>query len=378
MANLMDYLDWRGDVPLSSCPFNEVDNLILSEVAYVDFGGIVPNPEAGGSIPLFEASKRFFERHTQEQLDAEISITKKSITVLKKAAACPRFQFIRLSCYVDQIDLDGQKQFSALHMGLDDGTTYIAFRGTDNTMVGWKEDFNMTFRETVPSQLEAQNYLDKTISFRERKLRVGGHSKGGNLAVFASVRCRPSIARRIIEVYNNDGPGFSGEILHSEEYHRMLPRIRTIVPQSSVVGMLLEHEEEYVVVKSSTIGLMQHDALTWEVLGPSFVTAENVTKESKLLDLTLKTWLGKMTPTERERYIDTLYELLVSSDIKEVKDLASFKKTGALLKAVGDLDRADKEMLLKTLGLLLSASTKVLKEREHLAGEGQTRLLRRS
>ena len=251
MSNILDYLDWRGDICITASPFNKVDNLLLSELSYVNFDGILPGIEEDIWMTVKEAEQIFFSKYNKKEIYEERSFMAKAPLVLEKMAKAKRFQDMKLSCYVNQIDEEEEKQFSALVAECQDNTYFVAFRGTDDTLVGWKEDFNMSYILAVPSQLEAVSYLEKVAEKVRGKLRLGGHSKGGNLAVYAAVQCKEEIQERIIEIYNNDGPGFSKEMLISEPYNRVRERIWTIVPQTSVVGMLLEHEEEYLVTKSS-------------------------------------------------------------------------------------------------------------------------------
>lgn len=224
MANIMDYLDWRGDLAIAVDGFCEVDNLLLAQLVYVDFEGIVPAPEAGGYITLEDASETFWSSHDEEEILQKVSMTKSAPFVLKKMAQTRRFAGVRLSHYINDISDEEQSQFSAMCVELEDGSLYVSYSGTDNTIVGWRENFNMGFLAETPGQLKAVAYLNGVCSdFTGTDIRVGGHSKGGNLAVYASVKCRSSIQKRIVGIYSNDGPGFWRELVEGEAYQRMLP-----------------------------------------------------------------------------------------------------------------------------------------------------------
>jgi len=363
MANMMDYLDWRGDLTLAQSPFNEVDNLVLSQLAYVNFDYIVPPATSAESLPLREASESYFSKYREEDLSMAGYLIRVSAMLLKKMASCRRFADAKLSRFANVIDLDQTKQFAAMHVLLEDGTVYIAYRGTDNTIVGWKENFNMSFTTPVPAQYEAVRYLEDTAGETGAPLRIGGHSKGGNLAVYAAVKCSPGIQSRILEVYNNDGPGFDASMTDSPEYRAMLPRVRTIVPQSSIVGMLLEHEEEYTVVQSNQKRFMQHDAMSWEVLGPRFIHVDNVTKESRLLNVALKSWLDGMDRTQREQFVDAMFYIFEATNVKHFRDLSQSKwrKVSEIIKALNQSPE-NKEVLTKTLRLLFREGTRVFLE----------------
>lgn len=363
MPNMMDYLDWRGDLTLDQSGFNEVDNLVLAQLSYVDFDGIVPGLESNESLSVKEAADLFFTGHDEKEILASSSLTKMCCFVMKKMAQTERFKNLRLSQYVNRIDVEHLEQFSAINIHLDDNQVYVAYRGTDDSIVGWKEDFNMSFMAPVPAQMDAVRYLEETCGDLKGTVRVGGHSKGGNLAVYASVKCHPSIKEKITEVYNNDGPGFDKAMIASLEYQQMRCRIKTIVPQSSIVGMLLEHEEEYVIVKSSQTGIMQHDALTWEVLGRRFVYVDNLSKRSRILDATLKAWVNQMDEKQREKFVESLFCILDAANVKNIGDLShdKWKKMSEIMKVFRSLTPENKEVLAKTIKLLFKESNRVLR-----------------
>lgn len=363
MGNIMDYLDWRGDIKLDHSPFNEVDNLILSQLVYINFDYIVPARWSDAAITVKEAAERYFILYSEEQIQQFSYLIRISIPLLRKLAQCPRFASAKLCKFESIIDLDRTKQFAAMHIELEDGTTFIAYRGTDNSIVGWKENFNMTVSMPVAAQYEALRYLEDTVEQGEVQLRLGGHSKGGNLAIYAAVKCASDIKQRIIEVYNNDGPGFDSQMIKSEAYQQMRQRIRTIVPQMSIVGQLLEHEVEYTVVQSHMSLLMQHETFSWEVLGNSFVKEETLGKKSELLDITLKSWLGQLDKTERQQFVSALFHVFEVGDIRTFEDLgrAKWKQINEMIRALNQ-SQEYKIVLIKTLKLLLKEARKVIIE----------------
>lgn len=364
MANMMDYLDWRGDLTLDAAEFNEVDNLILAQLVYVDFDGIVPGPECREEIYLKEASDLFWKRHTKEEILSRVSMTKTAPFLLRKMADTKRFRGARLSRYVNDISDEEQSQFSVVCVRLSDQSLYVAFSGTDSTIVGWRENFNMGFLAATPGQRKAAEYLNRAAGEEQAAIRVGGHSKGGNLAVYASVKCMPEIRERIVRVYSNDGPGFNREMIESEEYRQMLPKISTILPESSIVGMLLEHHENFEVVKSSHNGIQQHDAMSWEVMGPSFLYVDQVAAESVLLDETMKKWLYQLNHEEREQIVDTVFSMLEEADIRTVDDFynSKWKKVQELMKAKSKLPAETQKLFSKALKLLWSSGNSTIKQ----------------
>ncbi len=366
MADLFDYLDWRGDLTLAQAPFNEVDNLILAELSFVDFGGIVPGPESGADLRLAEAAEQFFARvHTDKSLDMGVLVPDTIPLLLRKMADSRRFRDMRLSCYVDCLDTTRAMQFSALTIATGDGLYYIAFRGTDDTLAGWQEDFHMACMEEVPAQRMAVEYT-KAVARRypRRRLRIGGHSKGGNLAVYAAVFVPLQVQRRIQTVWSNDGPGFHRQVLDSTEYARIAERVVSIVPKSSVVGMLLEHDEDYIVVDSREQGLLQHDGFSWSVLGDHFIRLSDVTPQSRRNDRALKEWVRSMPLEQRERFVEGLFQVLSASGAVTLTDLKeeSLKAAGAMIRAMKDMEKDTRDAVLYAVKVLIRSNAKVLRE----------------
>ncbi|WP_418725505.1 Mbeg1-like protein [Dysosmobacter sp.] len=360
MANLLDYLDWRGDLTLAQAPFNEVDNLILAEVSFVDFGGIVPPPGMGESVPLRTAAEAFFARFSQgEKIDMGVLVPDAIPEMLRKMAESRRFGDMGLNCFVDWLDAERGEQFAALAVETGDGRVYLSFRGTDDTLAGWKEDFDLSWLPEVPAQKKAAQYTAEVArQYPRRRLLLGGHSKGGNLAVYAGVYCPAAVQRRIDTVWSNDGPGFRDDFLDLPQHRRLGDRIVSIVPKSSVVGMLLEHEEDYTVVDSDQLGFLQHDGFSWQVMGDHFLTLRQVTRQAHLSDLELRAWVRTMTPEQRGKFVEAMFTVLSASGAATLTDLKadSFKAVGAMVRAMKDLDKETRDGLLKFMGLLFRSN----------------------
>ena len=358
MASILDYLDWRGDITFAERPFNEVDNLLLAELSYLDFGGIVP-ADFAAAVPLSDAVAAFTKR--TPHADMGVLVPDKIPGLAQKMAASARFRDVLLSGYVCKLDEQTETQFAALCAALPDGTVYAAFRGTDDTIVGWKEDFNMGFLPIVPAQREAADYLRAAAAaFPSQKLRAGGHSKGGNLAVYAAVWCGESVQDQLLAVYNNDGPGFHTSLLDRPEHQRIANRIQTILPESSVVGMLLEHEESYQVVRSNQVGLMQHDGFSWQVLGTQFVHLSGLTEGGRIVDSALRDFVRGLDQEQRIRFVDALFEVLTCTNAETLTDLkdGGFRTAYSMLKTVRSLDPDTRQALSGTLGLLVRSGAK--------------------
>lgn len=353
MANLFDYLHWRGDLTFEQVPFNDIDSLILSRLSYLPFDHIVPE-SFQESITIAQANELFF---ASEEAPSQV-ILQEDIPLLEQVSASERFGQLKLSGYVNQVDLEKEKQFAAVVIQINPKCYYVSYRGTDLTIVGWKEDFNMSFTTPVPAQEEAVRYLEQVGSTLKGNFIIGGHSKGGNLAVYAAAFCSKKLQERILAVYNNDGPGFDSFVLKTEGYQNIREKIKTFVPQSSVVGMLLQHEEEYFVIHSTQLGLMQHDLYSWQVVRDQFVYLDTVTDGSKFIDQTLKTWVASLEPEQREQFVDALFSIFEQTKATSLKELTDNWYTNAkvMLKSLRNMDESMRQIISETLHLLLKSA----------------------
>jgi len=270
-----------------------------------------------------------------------------------------------MNYYIDEIDVKEEKQFSAVTFILDEENAYIAYRGTDFNFVSWKEDFNMAFLSEIPSQAQAVKYLEKVARKLHGNLIVGGHSKGGNLAVYAAMMCKPSVQKRILKVYSHDGPGFKENILNSKQFQKIKDRVSKTVPQSSIVGMLLENQEEYSIVKSNRLGIMQHDPFSWEIKEDNFHFLNYVSSTSQSMNRALHDWLSELSDYDRERFVDALYEIIKASNKTSISDFQKIKlkDISAMFRAPSNMDSSTREFLLQTLKSLIALSVSNIKPR---------------
>lgn len=344
MANILDYMEWRGDIPITGAKFNEIDNLILARLSYFPFDELIGDKEV---ITVKEAYQRFCDRNIEE---ARI-LQKEDLDLFPVMANSVRFGDLRLKDFINKIDRKQEKQFSAITIFLPDDTIYVAYRGTDNTLIGWKEDLNMSFQDNVPSQIDAIEYLNKAGKEWTKEIRVGGHSKGGNLAIFAASFCQEKIQNRIVQIYNNDGPGVVDKVLQNKSYQQVLPRISTYVPQTSIIGRLLNHEERYIVIKSTQTGIMQHDLYSWQLMGNHFICLDDLTNGSQFVDKTIKDWLEEVSPEERGKVIDIIFEIIDTTDAKTLSQLGAkwFENARIILKTYKNVDEKSKQMISQTL-----------------------------
>jgi hypothetical protein len=262
---------------------------------------------------------------------------------------------VELTFFRDLLIPQEEIQFAALTFLLPDGTAFLAFRGTDYSLVGWKEDFNMSFADSIPAQREALRYTREFADSYPLLLRLGGHSKGGNVAVYAAAKIEEAVQARILAVYNNDGPGFTDCLMGDPGYMAMVPKIHTYIPQSSIIGMLLEHEEPYTVVKSSLFSLLQHECYSWEINGGDFVHVDEITDHSRFIDRTLKHYLAANSKAARSAFVDEVFGLLGAGGADQLFELLHPKQIGAIIKTLGS-DEKKRTLLLEEFRELLQSA----------------------
>ena len=340
MPNVFDYLEWRGDLTLAESQINEVDSLILCLLSYVDLDGIVPSDPRQGRITIrAAAAEYFFTRDTTPTRPLGLIVPADTLTLFRRMAKYPRYRDLELTGYVNEVSEERGMQFSALTVRLPGERVFAAFRGTDDTIVGWREDFDLCHMDEVPSQRMAAEYLNRLDLTPDTTLYVGGHSKGGNLAVWGAVHAAEEVRRRMAVVYSHDGPGFSEGTVASEAYRALSDRIKVYLPDDSLVGLLLEHDEGYTIVRSSRRGLFQHDGLSWEVLGGRFLRADALSPRGIHTDTVIRDHIKAMTLSERRELVEIIFSLLESTGAKTLSELhASPGRTAlAMIKAYREL-----------------------------------------
>lgn len=345
MANLFDYLKWRNDVPLSTDAFGEVDNLVLAEIAYTDFGGIVPTDS--GKISISDARNTFFEKNDRKKIMSRTSFTAKVPFLMDEMVLGARFEKVQLSNYINEINRDKDAQFSAVTVHLDDGTIYLSFRGTDGTVVGWKEDFNLSYIAETEGQRKAVEYLNNVASIFQKPLRIGGHSKGGNFAVYAAAFCDDSIKPRILQIYSNDAPGFRYEVTNSEAYKSVLPKIISIIPDTSVIGLLLSNYAEHRIVKSDASGIFQHDGFSWQIEKNRFIRA-SLSDMAIFIEKTLGSWLGGMDDETRKSMTSSVFYLFEATGMDKFSSMSEqkWKSMEAIFSSIHGLPKEKRRELL--------------------------------
>ncbi len=315
MENIIDYVKHWGEYSLMEVPFNEVDSLVLCQLVYLHYGNFVPGLDKRNAPVSIQSIYAHPDRDTI--LD-DYWYRENNKELFSAVAESKRFGSLKMNYYVDIINEQEQAQFSAMTYVLEDKNTYIAYRGTDATIVGWKEDLNLAFSKPLHSQHLAAEYMDRVAGYIAGCFYTGGHSKGGNLAVYAAMNCSPRTREKLIKIFNNDGPGFRPEIKAQGKYEEITDRMVKFVPRSSLVGTLLEDEEDFVVVESKGVGLLQHNAYSWKIENGAFIRARNMADGKIMRDAALNEWILSLTEEEIHAFVDTLYEVVTASEASDV------------------------------------------------------------
>ena len=344
MSTIFDYLKEVTYDSIYDRPFKELDVLALTELTYLPFGHIVPQGDTTGIPVRLSDAMELIDRTT------DFIVSNQHLQLVDELTTSKRFKNIKLLNYVNEYDPDVQKQFAAMTYRLTMDVYLVVFRGTDDTLIGWKEDFHMTYMDHVPAQRRAASYLQNVMKeFPKGRFLVAGHSKGGNLATYACSYLPDSLFERVDAIYSYDAPGLNKAIIETEGYQRTSPNIRRFVPQGSIVGMMLEVPEPTTIVKSRAFGgFAQHDAFTWEIKDYSFVTVSETSPDSQQTDLTLKQWVRETSAEERKKFFDTFFGIFLDAGITSINDLTDLKqlaKAKEILQNAQDLDPTEREML---------------------------------
>lgn len=361
MDTILDYLDWRGDIPFDTDGLNEVDSLIFSTLAYLKLHHNVSS-EPGKGLSLRELAPLY---KTLKRTDSAFVSDKSSVLLpqlLHRCATVSRYREVLVSGHLSRLDPQADLQFSATVFSIGKTLHYIAFRGTDDSIVGWKEDFQMSFMEAVEAQRTALAYLEEILPKLKGDILLGGHSKGGNLAVYGGTQVDPKLRKRILGIFTNDGPGFLEQVLESEGYRAMEGKIHSLVPKSSVVGMLLSHPEQYRIVNSREVGLLQHDPFSWEVRGNRFVYAQHLSLGSRGLRDALQVWMARQRVEDREAFVSALFDLVQSTGALRLGDI-NLKSLETMVRVYKDMDEETQGLLKRTVSSILDESRKALGKR---------------
>lgn len=371
MNTILDYLYWRKDLSFNERAFNEIDALLLAELSYVEWDGIVQNK----AIALEEACISFFQKHNDEDLSKSYAYASKIPMLIKAMQHTRRYQFVKMKNYETVFDMDKEIQYAAITYVLDDGTLFVAYRGTDSTMIGWKEDMKMMYQDEVPSHQLAANYLKRVFEdvqptssffgFRRKKLYpklyVAGHSKGGNLAMYAAISAK-EIQPHITKIYNFDGPGFKDSFYEHYDISTIVDKMITYLPQSSIIGRLLTHKENSIILKAYEQGLSQHDPFNWEVEIDGFVRCKSFSKESDETKKYIEEMLLTKSDEQKKAFIDMIFTLFDKLQINSVSDLSEIglKQGFSGIKELSTMGSEDRRFIIEVMRFLWMQTKAIL------------------
>ncbi len=371
MANIHEYLRWRGDVTFDERPFNDADNLVLSAFVYLDFTGIIPTEEQGGSIPLCVACRALLLKSGGDVGPFVRSLAKVDTSFVRLIGNSRRFGNAQLSAYADKVSQDRTMQFAAMQISLPHVGTYIAYRGTDTTIVGWRENLMLSFTITS-AQEEAVRYLVRFLALEHdaqtqglgATVFVGGHSKGGNLAEYAAAFCPEHLRGRITRVYSNDGPGMAPEVVSKTPREILGDRLHIIVPSYSVIGMIFARKNERrSYVASPAMRIEQHDITTWQVVYSGIEEVQELQPECIPINDTIASWARDTPLADRERITNDVFDALQAGGAKTFEDIVSSPdQVQQVLRALNSLDERTRELVLDLVQRTIDSSVGAVKQ----------------
>lgn len=352
--DILDYIKWRGDISFDQCALNEVDILIFTQLAYLDFNLLI-SEDYDKKISLKELSDMFFFSINSNKT-LGILINPKIKDLLLECAKSKRFSNVLVSAYISKFSKEQEYQFASLTFTIKKPKiTIVTFRGTDDTLIGWKEDFNMLYKDSVPSQIFAKEYFEYISKETYNDIILCGHSKGGNLAIYASLFCSDKCKKDIAGVYNYDGPGFNEDVLQNALLIKNKPCIKTFLPQDSIIGLLLEQYSDLITIKSNEKnGLMQHDAFSWNVNPTTFEILDSTNKRSIVIDHTITKFLKNVSKDKRKDFVNALFEIFDISGALTLTEAVKITKENPIhiIKNYSNIDHETKNIIFKMFGLL--------------------------
>lgn len=320
-GNVLEYVRWRGDLSFEQDKFNAVDALVLAEIIYNKIENLFPD-DFNYSLTLEEIVERFMNsKDFTERSNLGYLINPENLNLLFVCAKSKRFGKLHVCGVKSILNEENCEQFAAACF-LFGKNVAIVLRGTDDYIISWKEDFNISYMNPIPAQKDALEYVNNAGEFFKRKrIYVTGHSKGGNLALYSGVKANLNVKRRIKGIYNLDGPGFSKDFFNSLEYKLVQNKVVTVFPEHDIVGMFFKHGKDYQIIKSCGKGIRQHDGMTWQILGKEFTPGEDFTSESKFFYKSFNEWADKLSDEDKKILSDSLFDVFLASDYKTVLEL---------------------------------------------------------
>lgn len=358
--NIINYINKYGDKTFEEKSLNEIDKLIFSQLSYVKYNGIV-SPNSHNKKTIEQVGYEFFINITKKEILNNILAIRTAINILNRVRVTNRYKNLLMYNYI--YIGDDTKQFSAVCIEINSKLIYVSFEGTDHLMSGWEEDFKIAYKFPVPAHKQAIRYLNKNFLFRDCKIIVGGHSKGGNLALVSSMYALPIVKNKIIEIYSYDGPGLRKKQINSKRYKEIKNKYTHVIPNNSVVGLLFWHDNDHKVIKSNRFLIMAHNVLSWQIDGDKFIEAE-LSSFSKLIDEAITTWLNKYSDVERKQFVEYIFKIFQNNNITSlIQIMDNYKLIIDLLKEAGNIDSTVKDMTKELINILVECNKNYIKSK---------------
>ena len=365
MGNLITYVQQYEAQTFQEKSVTDIDILVLTEIAYLPFDEIVFSSfEEKAVISLNQLGKEFETIKEKEHKNNPFMITKERIQLLDVVSKSQRYKDIKVFGFMNDIDDEQTKQFAAVCYQWEEESRWIIFRGTDESLTGWKEDFMMTYSDLIPAQIDAIEYLRKQAELFSGSLNISGHSKGGNLSLYASAMQEEDIQHRIQQIYCWDAPGVHRSILNTEGYQRVVSKAKRYIPQDSIVGLMLESQVPYHIIESQGSGISQHSALMWNIEDDHFVELTELTRNSQLTDQTFKQWTEVVSDEDLKLFFDTFFELIFEMGVETVNDVYyNFRMyMRQFFEKAYQMDTEKREILLRVGRLLFQIRYEIWKD----------------
>lgn len=354
-TNCFDYLKWRGDLTFEVSPLNCIDVLIFSQLGYLNFDGLLTDSFRFQET-LYTLNQKFISSaNYDERKNMGVLINRDIPLLFDIVSKSNRFALVKVCGYVSVLDFENEIQFSATTFCYAQKKYITIFRGTDDSIVGFKEDFKLAYLDVIPSQTLALNYFKQAEKELKGDFIIAGHSKGANQAMFVAVNVDKKTQNKISAVYNLDGPGFSEEFYQRESFKNIQDRLYSFYPYFSVVGMIFNHPVNYQIVKSSENAIMQHDPISWQLVGTSFVTEEDFSKESKFFYVSINEWTKNLSLSDKQKFVTTLFEIIESSGAKFNSDIDENKLESytKMVVSFAKLDSSTRSQIFKFISNLV-------------------------
>ena len=362
MSNLIDYVIWRGDLSFSVNKFNAVDNFVLCMITYIDYDKIFTNYNPRIKFNMAVAAREFCKTTSDDNVHLGVLMPSKNIRkIFELMGRSKRFSTVEISDFVNEIDYGKEMQFCAVTYHITDNEMFICFRGTDDTLVGWKEDCRLSYLNRIPAQERAVEYLETVArKYPDKKIYVGGHSKGGNLAKYSSINCDDIIKDRIDYIFNNDGPGFLPGVIDEQKLSLVESKIRNYIPQSSLFGQMFESHGAKIIIKSTQKGLYQHDCFSWQVRGAGVVSLKNLSAMGEKHNQFFENRMMSVPVEKRGEVVDLFFSIIEKTGAKTLFDFTEdkFTKAAIAVKGVRQLDKEQRALMGMLMTQLLDIKVK--------------------